>query len=146
MKRNTRFVLTMVCIGLFMMIMPSKLNAAGVLEEVISEPEQHIFFNSEEEFKQAVRAYAPNYQYIWVYQQYATLYTDKKYSQKGNLFTWHIDNDLGGGDLEYCLLFSNNNPGYYGVRQFYNHQVEDALSYLDELFFNLTMQTLMMFM
>ncbi|MEE0132279.1 MAG: hypothetical protein U0I22_00560 [Treponema sp.] len=141
MKRNTRFVLAMVCIGLFMMIMPSTLNAAGVLEEVISEPEQHIFFNSEEEFKQALRAYAPNYQYIWVYQQSATLYTDKDYSQKGNLFTWHIDNNL-----EYCILCSNYNPGYYGVRQFYNHQVEDVFSYMDEILWNLTMQSLMMFM
>lgn len=138
MKRNTRFVLATVCMGLFMMIVPTKLNAAGVLDEInqfiTNEPAQYHFFNSLDEFVQALRAYAPNYQYLWVYKTEATMYISEEmyaddealaYSQKGNLFTVH-----GANDIEYCILCSNSNPGYLGVRQFYNNQIDDALGHI----------------
>ena len=156
MKRNTRFVLVMVCMGLFMMIVPSKLNAAGALDEInqfiTNEPAQYHFFNSKEEFAQALRAYAPNYQYLWVYRTAATMYISEEmyaddeelalaYSQKGNLFTCH-----GGNNIEYCILCSNSNPGYLGVRQFYNNQVDEAHSYLDSLIGEDLMQALWMLM
>lgn len=108
-------------IGIF--VCSLQLIAEGIIDETPNAP--HYYFNTEEEFHNAIRANAPNYRYIFIFsRQESSIYYEHQYNQIGNTFINYL------GDVEYRAVLRNDDPGYFAeYRRFNSNQVEAAISY-----------------